>query len=292
MANYKFIRVDFFQVHVAHGANISNAYDGFLEIKNEGVASVFRNNGYNREIYKITETEDGRICGSFRKFREDDLPQISSIGGDEIDLTLNDGEGIVEQNCFIYYPRINVLAMHFNSHANHYSRLAETLTSLWGTKVELSTMISADQFRRLNNPNSTLVAFEAKIPKPENRALLPDAEDFATDSLELLNRSDGDYMSIKIAVDRRFNGGAKRLAGTVKNALTTFKEYDPQKLFATIDEGGVISPIDLIAERIKRHKRFESTGRHISREALYRLINEAYFDAEADINEYLDIQTT
>lgn len=292
MAKYKFIRVDFFQVHIAHGATITNAYDGFLEIKNGGIPSVFKHSGYNRELYKIIETEDGRICGSFRKFREDDLPQISSIGGDEIDLTLKDGEGIVEQNCFIFYPKLNVLAMHFNTHANHYSRLAETLTSLWGTKVELSTMISADQFRRLNNPNSTLVAFEAKIPKPQSPDLLPDADDFAIDSLALLNRSDGDYMSIKIAVDRRFDGGCKRLASTVKNALTTFKQYDPQKLFATIDEGGIISPIDLIAERIKRNQKFESTGRHISRAALYKLINEAYFDAEADINEYLNIQNS
>lgn len=289
MANNKQIRVDFFQVHVAHGSTITNAYDGFLEIMNGGVASVFKNNGYNREFYKITVTEDRRICGSFRKFREDDLPQISSIGGDEIDLALKDGEGIVEQNCFIFYPKVNILAMHFNTHANHYSRLAETLSSLWGTKVELSTMISADQFRRLNNPNSSLVAFEAKIPKPKNPSLLPDADDFARDSLALLSCADGDYMSIKIAVDRRFDGGAKRLKSTVKNALTTFRQYDPQKLFATIDEGGVICPIDLIAERIKRNKSFESKSRHISRIALYKLINEAYLDAEADINEYLNI---
>ncbi|MDH2488075.1 DUF6731 family protein [Acinetobacter baumannii] len=289
MAKYKFIRVDFFKVHIAHGGKISNAYDGFLEIKNGGLPSVFKNNGFNRELYKIIETDDGRICGSFRKFREDDLPQISSIGGDEIDLTLNDGEGIVEQNCFIYYPKVNVLAMHFNTHANHYSRLAETLSSLWGGKVELSTMISADQFKRLNNPNSTLVAFEAKIPKPANPKLLPEPDDFARDSLELLDRADGDYMDIRIAVDRRFNGGMKRLKG-LKNSLATFKEYDPQRLFATIDEGGIISSIDLIAERIKRTKKIETAGRHISRIALYNLINEAYFDAEADINEYLNIQ--
>ena len=179
--------------------------------------------------------------------------------------------------------------MHFNSHANHYSRLAETLSSLWGTKVELSTMISADQFRRLNNPNTSLVAFEAKIPKPSNPNLLPNTDDFTRDSLALLNCADGDYMSIKIAVDRRFEGGGKRLASTVIKALTTFRQYDPQKLFATIDEGGVISPIDLIAERIKRNKSIESTGRHISREALYKIINDAYLDAEADINEYLNI---
>ncbi|WP_165383033.1 DUF6731 family protein, partial [Acinetobacter sp. WCHAc060033] len=228
--------------------------------------------------------------GSFRKFRDDDLPRISAIGGDEEDLVLQDGQGIVEQNCFIFYPNSNVLAMHFNVHANHYSRLAETLTSLWGSKVELSTMINSDQFRRLNNPNSTLVAFSAKIPKPNNPDLLPEADDFAKDSLELLDRMDGDYLDIKIAVDRRFNGGIKRLQGA-KNALRTFRQYDPQKLFAIIDEGGVISPIDLIAERIKRTRKIETSGRHIPRVSLYKLIHDAYLDAEVDINEYLNIHT-
>lgn len=290
MARTKFIRVDFFQVHVAHGAPITNAYDGFLEMMNGAIPVVIKNKGFTRELYKIIETADGKICGSFRKFRDDDLPLISSIGGDEEDLHLEDGQGIVEQNAFIYYPNSSVLAMTFNVHANHYSRLAETLTELWGTRVELSTMITSDQFRRLNNPNSSLVAFEAKIPKPNNPELMPDSDDFATDSLELLNRADGDYMSIKIAVDRRFNGGVKRLTGAVKNALTTFKQYDPQKLFATIDEGGIISPIDLIAERIKRTKKIQVDGRHISRVALYKVIQDAYEDVEADIHEYLNIQ--
>lgn len=289
MAKNKFIRVDFFKVHVAHGSTITNAYDGFSEMINGSIPTVFTNKGYTRELYKLAETTSSAIYGSFRKFRDDDLPLISSIGGDEEDLVLEDGQGIVEQNCFIFYPTINVLAMHFNTHANHFSRLAETLTSLWGSKVELSTMITSDEFRRINNPNSTLVAFNAKIPKPNNPDLLPDPDDFARDSLELLDRANGDYLDIKISVDRRFNGGMKRLVG-LKNALATFKAYDPQKLFATIDEGGIISEIDLIAQRIKRVKRIEITGRHISRIALYKIIHDAYLDAEVDINEYLNIQ--
>ena len=113
MAKIKQIRVDFFKVHVAHGGRITNAYDGFLEMINGAISTVFTNKGYTRELYKLSETTSGGIYGSFRKFRDDDLPRISAIGGDEEDLVLQDGQGIVEQNCFIFYPNSNVLAMHF-----------------------------------------------------------------------------------------------------------------------------------------------------------------------------------
>ncbi len=120
--------------------------------------------------------------------------------------------------------------------------------------------------------DQTLVEIEAKIPKPTNPQLLPQADDFSQRALDLLNLSDADNLTFKVGIDQRYAGMNRRLANWLKNSVRTISQYDPQKLTAKIDENGVVSPIDLLADRIKSIQKVEATGRYISRDALYQAI--------------------
>lgn len=289
---FKNIRVDFFQMTITPTETIATPLQGFQAIMNETIVNHHDNGGYKREFYDLTARGAIGCCGSLRKFRNDDLPKISSLGGIEIDLPLIDGQGLVEHNCFIFFQKYNVIAIHYNIHANHHSRLADTLTALWATKVELTPLISADTFRRLNRTGTTLVEIEAKIPKPQNPALLPDPDNFSRHALDMLNLSAADNLTFKVGIDQRYSGMNRRLSNWLKNSVQKISQYDPQKLTAKIDENGVISPIDLIADRIKSTQQVEATGRYISRETLYSAIERAYAEVESDIDAYFAADET
>ncbi|ENU88547.1 hypothetical protein F972_02111 [Acinetobacter sp. CIP 102529] len=282
----KNIRVDFFQMTITPTETIASPLQGFRAIMDGTIANHHDNGGYKREFYGLSNRGAIGFCGSLRKFRNDDLPKISSLGGTELDLPLIDGQGLVEHNCFVFFPRHSVIAIHYNVHANHHTRLVDTLIGLWGTRVELTPLISADTFRRLNQTGTTLVEIEAKIPKPQNPALLPDPDNFSRHALDMLNLSDADNLTFKVGIDQRYSGMNRRLINSLKNSIRTLSQYDPQKLTAKIDENGIISPIDLIADRIKSTQQVEATGRYIPRDTLYNAIEQAYAEVENDINAY------
>lgn len=284
-ATTKNIRVDFFQINLVPTDIIATPLAGFQALLDQTVINHHDNGGYKREFYDLKKRKVGGCFGSLRKFRNDDLPKISSLGGSELELPLIDGQGLVEHNCFAFFPKYNVVAIHYNAHANHHSRFVDTLIGLWGTKVELTPLIAADTFKRLNKTGTTLVEIEAKIPKPQNPALLPDPDNFSQDALDLLNKSGADSLSFKLGIDRRLKGMG-RLTNELKNTMRTLSQYDPSKLTALIDEGGIISPIDLIADRIKSTQPVSASGRYIARETLYNAIEIAYAELESDIDAY------
>lgn len=104
--------------------------------------------------------------------------------------------------------------------------------------------------------------------------------------MDLLNLSDADNLTFKVGIDQRYAGMNRRLANWLKNSVRTISQYDPQKLTAKIDENGVVSPIDLLADRIKSIQKVEATGRYISRDALYQAIEQAYTEVESEIDAY------
>lgn len=288
-SSLKNIRVDFFQISITPTERITTPLKGFHEIMNGNINNHHENGGFRREFYGLSNRGANNFCGSLRKFRNEDLPKISQLGGTELDLPLTEGQGLVEHNCFIYFPKHNVIAIHYNAHANHYSRLVDTLIGLWDTNVEFTPLITADTFKRLNRAGTTLVEIEAKIPKPQNPNLLPDPDDFTRPALDMLNMSEADNLSFKVAIDRRFQGVNRRLANWLKKSINSISQYEPEKLTAKIDENGIVSPIDLIADRIKSTQRIEATGRYVPRETLYKAIEQAYADVESDINAYFEI---
>ncbi len=104
--------------------------------------------------------------------------------------------------------------------------------------------------------------------------------------------SDADNLTFKIGIDQRYAGMNRRLINSLKNSIRTLSQYDPQKLTAKIDENGIISPIDLIADRIKSVQPVEATGRYIPRDTLYNAIEQAYAEVENDINAYFAADET
>ncbi|WP_372403353.1 hypothetical protein ACDW34_13005 [Acinetobacter piscicola] len=136
---------------------------------------------------------------------------------------------------------------------------------------------------------TTLVALEAKIPAPKSSDLLPDSDNFTQDALRLIGKSEADFLTINLSIDRRHNGGLKRLAQGIKNSIKDINQLEPQKLTAMIDEGGIVSPIDLIADRIKKTRQIETHGRYIDRAILYETIQNAFNDTSEEIENYFKL---
>lgn len=250
----KNIRIDFYQLVLNRENEVKSIKEGFDGIIEKAISNNSKDNDFLREIYQL-EKKDYNYYGCLRKFRNDDLPRVSILGGDEIDLELDEGQGLVEQNGFIFYPRYSVLAYHYNQHANHISRFTDVLSKLFNANVEAIPLIASEVFKRLMKTGTTLVALEAKIPAPTSSELLPKNDNFTQDALRLLGKSGADFLTLSLNIDRRHNGGIKRLTNTLKNSIKEINTLDPKKLTAMIDEGGIVSPIDLIADRIKKIKK-------------------------------------
>lgn len=284
----KNIRIDFYQLVLNRENEIKKIKDGFDGILDGTITNNCKDNDFVREIYKL-EKKNNEYYGCLRKFRNDDLPRVSTLGGDEIDLELEDGQGLVEQNGFIFFPKYSVLAYHYNQHANHISRFTDVLSKLFNASIEALPLISNDTFKRLMKTGTTLVALEAKIPAPKSSELLPDCDNFTQDALRLIGKSDADFLTINLSIDRRHNGGMKRLTNSIKNSIKDINQLDPKKLTAMIDEGGIVSPIDLIADRIKKIRQIETHGRYIDRAILYETIQNAFNDVSEEIENYFKL---
>lgn len=284
----KNIRIDFYQLVLNRENEVKTIKEGFDQVINTTISNNCKDSDFLREIYKL-EKKNSEYYGCLRKFRNDDLPRVSTLGGDEIDLELEDGQGLVEQNGFIYFPKHSVLAYHYNQHANHISRFTDVLSKLFNANIEAIPLIASDTFKRLMKTGTTLVTLEARIPAPRSQSLLPDADDFTQDALRLIGKSDADYLTINLGVDRRHNGGLKRLTNTLKNSIKDINKLEPKKLTAMIDEGGIVSPIDLIADRIKKTRQIETHGRYIDRAILYETIHNAFNDVSEEIDNYFKL---
>lgn len=284
----KNIRIDFYQLVLNQENDIKSIKDGFEAIISKTIGNSSKGNDFLREIHKL-EKQNDNYYGCIRKFRNDDLPRVGALGGEEIDLELEDGQGLIEQNGFIFYPQYSVLAYHYNQHANHITRFTDVLSKLFNAKIEAIPLIASDTFKRLMKTGTTLVALEAKIPAPKSSELLPDCDNFTQDALRLIGKSDADFLTINLSIDRRHNGGMKRLTNRLKNSIKDINQLDPQKLTAMIDEGGIVSPIDLIADRIKKTRQIETHGRYIDRAILYETIQNAFNDVSEEIENYFKL---
>jgi hypothetical protein len=278
----KRFRFDFYQLTVTPDASISEVGDGF----SGSLSGVFQSNchhhGYTRELHDLTASSSG-WQGQFRKYRDADLPQIGKIGASPSDIILQDDEGLIEVNSFMYFKKFNILVWNVNGHGSHPDKFASCLSDLWGLKVSISPLIEPDCIKRLMRNNVQLKKIIVTVPRPSNPNLY-DQNSVSETMMNLMQNTNSDHFKLELGVNLR-SKDAECLTGNLKLALQEFVAAGATKAEVVIDENGYNEPIDLIAQRISSTRQLATSSRYLPAATMYTMLKDVYDEKQGVIDE-------
>jgi hypothetical protein len=277
-------RIDFYQLSMQPTADIDSPKTGFAAVLDGSIEALVADNaGYSREIYGLVERAGQSIGGVLRKFRTDNLPSIGAPGEAAEDIPLEDDEGVIEQNHFVYYQQHNIIGWQADRHGTHPSQFARFLRTLWGTAVTMEPVIQPDAMARLMSGSVELTRIEVSMPRPTNPDVFPD-DDFSSALLAAMANAGAQTIKLNLGVDLRRDKGA-RLKDSMKAALGHMCEMGATKARARVVEDGHDHSIDLVADRVSSVQASESDGR-LPSNSMYSLIDLAKAECSEALNEY------
>ncbi|WP_300523254.1 hypothetical protein [Alcanivorax sp.] len=284
MRNY---RIDFYQINIHPTDDVRNPWAGFNGIEIGLFADRAHHNGVTREIWRLRTDLPGpeHYFGQFRKFRNEDLPEVGSAGSAGRDIDLEDDEGIIEKNFFAFFRQHNILAWHMNGHGSTPNQFAKVLSEIWSCRVSIDPVVGSDALRRLMNGGTILTGLSLSIPRPTNPDIYLESE-FGRDTLNLLNGSGGDSLKLAINVDARRGDSEGGLVNEWKAALRDLLRIDVRNARATVNEGGFEDTINLIADRVQSTQQAETDSKFPSSRVMNDLIIAARNECNESITEY------
>lgn len=278
-------KIDFYVLSLTPTATYPTVAAGFDAIRTGTVGKVVdERGGYTRELHGLGLRPNGSSFGAIlRKFRTEDLPSICTVGGEPTDITLNDDEGIIEQNHFVFYKQNNLVGWQINGHGSHPNRLAIFLSKLWHTRVEITPVIQPDAVRRLMEGEVELKKISVSIPRPTNPDLYRN-DDFGHTILTAMSEAGADSLHLEMGVDLRRSPDS-RLAQPLKKTMQLLRSLVATTAKAQVIEDGYQHTIDLVADRVSSYQEPESEGR-LPAESMYQLIENASDECSEAIREY------
>lgn len=279
-------RIDFYQLVLTPTADIATPAVGFEGIINGTFDAVYSRHGYSREVWNLTfrAGPPRSFGGQLRKFRTADLPEIGALGEEAQELQLEPGQGLIEPNFFVYYPRHHVVGWHVNGHASHPSRFAEVLSNIWRTEVALEPLIQPDAILRLMRGEAEVKSIQVTVPRPSNPALFPN-DNFSPELLGMMNNANADSLKLEMGVDLR-RGPDRRMNNGIKRTLQNLLGIGATTAKADVVEDGLSHTIDLIADRVCSWQSANTNGRFLPSQSMFELIDEAYEECRDSINGY------
>lgn len=279
--------IDFFCLSIQPTADVPSIQSGLENIVDNETSPYTSVNGYIREIWRPLKRDRPRIsyAGQFRKFRKSDLPEIGATGQDASELELNEDQGLVERNFFVYYPRHSILAWCRNSHGSTPNQFAKFLSAVWGTKIEANPVLAPDAARRIMQHGITLKKVLLTIPRPTNPGLHPE-HDFNAAAFSLISESAADSIHIEIGIDSRRADSQGSLSERWKRALTEAVGIGASTAKAIVIDDGIEHPIDLIADRVFSTQEIETNAKYPPSNTMYAAIDTARHECDELINDY------
>lgn len=284
----KDFHVDFFQlVFNGKSGEIESSYAGFIAVKEGRINSIDRDGDYSRDLWNLEAKVSAKsIRGELRKFRTSDLPEIGSIGEKAEQLELEDGQGIIERNFFVYYEKHQILAWHRNGHGSTAAQFARTLSRLFNSSVQALPVVKKDAIERLLRGDIELKKIEVSLPKPTNPELY-DSNDFCKTTLNMMSESCADSMMLSLNIDTRKPGSEGKLSSKMKRAIAEFVDLGATKARAYAD--GIIEPIDLITDRVSSTQEVETNVRYPTSATMFAMLDKARNECSEDIEAYFGV---
>ena len=268
---------DLFSLTVTHALKL---------IEEKKVSASYTYYGCIREIFDLKYREDSQsFSGQIRKIRKADLPEVGVPGMDSRNIKLEEDEGVVERNYFVYYSENSLLVLHRNDDGNSANHLAQLLSATHGVSFFAEPLIKADQASMLLNNKLDIKKFSVKIPRPTNPEIYPQ-NSISGKTIELLNQAGADSLDITFTVDKKLDDSAGKLSGALQSAIRDLLSMGATKAKLDTDENGKIHPIDLIADRIQSVQSTNSNAHFPASSTMYSLADAARADQRKSLDDY------
>ena len=213
--------------------------------------------------YKLKELiahQGTMIQGVIAKFRHNDIPVIGSIYDTERRIELDEEEGLIEKNHFLYYQDKDLLVYQQNRDGSTYGKLAEYITTATGITTVFNPVIQKDALLRLIQGGVKPRKMNVSFARPGDPALLSNHK-FNKDLMKLLTDTGGMNMNVTISMGRTKK---EYLSMDVFNSISELMgatHVGTAKLEVE-NEDGVTETVDLITDRIKGAITVKMKGRY------------------------------
>lgn len=280
------VNFDFYQLVFNSGSN-SSVIDCFNRIVKNEIDAFIDIKDYTRELYRVSfNPTDKYWVGQFRKYRKNQLPAFARPGEDEIELTLDGDQGIIERNCFIFLPFRNILIWQHDAHANNPERLADFLSVLSEDKVEVAPILTKSALLRLMDGKTDALKFKISVARPTAPSMY-DENKFTADLFSLMNNSGSDLFNLVGGVDLRSKDSGV-LSRFVKSGIKTLVSSGAAKTAKVfVLEDGKREWLDLITDRVKTSRQLEAGKKSIPFLTMVDMIKSAYDEKLEVLNEIL-----
>lgn len=217
----------------------------------EGSAEFF-------QIRSVLVNNKGNVFQAvFGRCRKGETPEQAAETGDEKDVKLEDGYGLVEKNHFIFFSDLNLVVYQQNNNGSKYQRLQRYLAKvLKSPQVALEPVLTRDSYKRLIE-GGKLHKIELSILEP--KLIDEQSEVFIQEAISVFQTSNAKRLKITLTADR--NGS---LAETMKQPFLTLARFGRAKVArVTLNGSDEDEIIDFVADRIKQpiHVQLQPNGR-------------------------------
>jgi len=197
------------------------------------------------QIRSITSINSGSAYKAvFGRCRFGETPVQGDANGNEEDVELKPGHGLVEKNHFLFFPNNNLLVYQRNSTGSHYSKLQRYIARAGDSlNAALEPILTSDAYTRLIKSTEPIKQIDLSFQAPKDPSLYQQI--WTKDAIRLLNSSGGLNARITISMGRQDG----HLVGQMRDAAVTLARAGLARV-ARVKLEEIAEPIDLIADRV------------------------------------------
>ena len=256
-------------------------------LKNGISNSFIEVRGFTREVYRLDKTQKTYWLGQFRKYRVDQLPAYARFGEDETEIQLEDDQGIIERNCFIFFPDRNVLIWQHDAHANHPERFADFLSTISGDKIEVAPILTKSALLRLMDSKTEALKFQISVARPTAPSMY-NQNKFTDNLFSLMENSGADLFNLTGGVDLRSKDAGFLNSRLLKRGLETLVSSGAAKTAKVlVVEEGKREWLDLITDRVKASRQVEADKKSIPFATMVDMLESVYEEKREVLDEIL-----
>jgi hypothetical protein len=239
-----------------------------------------KNGGQDYELRDLISLNGGAVVKGVFAVLRDDAPHIRQPDGSEEPIVLDENAGLIEKNHFIYYSQNEVLVYQINGRASHVSRFEQYLTACTGNleTISLDDILSLDAMQQLQQ--GVLKAFEFRVAKPRNAALINPA-DWESGAFSLLSGADASIISVSVRTRSKGNG----LSAKLKDVAHRLLDSDSTRK-VSVKLSGIDHPIDLMAECLKHTIGVDMDGMYPIPDSMFVELQAAKDSKQAMLDAY------
>lgn len=284
MATRKF-KIGFFVGYVGAGGRDGRVSQILLDLSQQQQCPVIASGDVLYQIRELVPFNNGAsFRGVFAKIRTTDIPHIGSTDGEEREIDLEDDEGVLEKNHFLYYRRHELLVYQSNRSGSTVEAFGRYFSDIVNHTTVFNAILKADAMRRMMRADLEPRTIELSVARPTNPDLYPN-DDWSSELFGLMAGIDGFKAHIKISAEG--TGRARgRLMDRAKRAAAALVNSGNANI-ARIKMAGIEQPIDLIADRVIAQVSVEMNGRYPVPDEMFRALGEAKDQSAEDLDAFL-----